>query len=292
MTTYFLSYARLDQTIALRFADDLIAAGVSVWVDQYDIRPSQHWDRAVESAVRSCEGMIVILSPNSANSPNVADEVSVAIESGKTVIPVLIETCTLPLRMTRMQFIDATRDYDSALQRCLAYVTAGEPPKPRALGEARAPAEPAVVIDPKVLADAERRLAGFMGPIAKRLVTDAASRAKGKADLYARLAESIPSEADRRSFLGWLTDEPRTPRGAPPPGAPTASEASEAEAISAEELQRIAKALTRHLGPIAPRLVDRERASATSKLDLCLRLGQRISHEGDRAAFLKEVQAS
>src|SRR5437764_7071487 len=68
MTTYFLSYARLDERVALRVADALIAAGVSVWVDQYDIRPSQHWDRAVETAVRGCEGMVVILSPRSADS--------------------------------------------------------------------------------------------------------------------------------------------------------------------------------------------------------------------------------
>ena len=47
MKTYFLSYARADERTALRFADDLIAGGVSVWVDQYDIRPSQHWGRAV-----------------------------------------------------------------------------------------------------------------------------------------------------------------------------------------------------------------------------------------------------
>ena len=122
MKTYFLSYARTDAKVALQFADDLIAAGVSVWVDQYDIRPSQHWDQAVETAVRSCEGLVVILSPRSAASPNVADEVSVAINAGKDVIPILIEACTPPLRMTRMQFIDATSDRAGALRRCLAAI--------------------------------------------------------------------------------------------------------------------------------------------------------------------------
>src|SRR5215469_6304069 len=122
MKTYFLSYARADEAIALKFADDLIAAGVQVWVDQYDIRPSQHWDRAVEAAVRSCEGMTVVLSPRSAASAAVADEVSVAIDMKKELIPILIEPCVLPLRMTRMHFIDAARDYDSALRRCLAAI--------------------------------------------------------------------------------------------------------------------------------------------------------------------------
>src|SRR5262249_18754498 len=93
MTTFFLSYARTNQEIALRFADALIEAGVSVWVDQYDILPSQHWDQAVETALRGCRGMLVMLSPASVASPNVADEVAVALESGKQVVPVLIEPC-------------------------------------------------------------------------------------------------------------------------------------------------------------------------------------------------------
>ncbi len=108
MTTYFLSYARADQEVALRFARDLISVGFSVWVDQFDIRPSQHWDRAVETAVRSCDAMIVILSPASAASPNVADEVTVAIDGGKRLIPILVQACALPLRMSRRQCIDAT----------------------------------------------------------------------------------------------------------------------------------------------------------------------------------------
>jgi hypothetical protein len=284
MTTFFLSYARADQEIALRFADDLIAAGVSVWVDQYDIRPSQHWDRAVETAVRGCEGMIVMLSPNSAASPNVADEVSVAIESGKQVVPVLIESCTVPLRMTRMQFIDATGDYQGALKRCLSFVSSGAGadvrPEPRP--------SPAPRLEPEMLRTAERRLTGFMGPIARRLVSAAAGQARTEAELYARLAESIPSEAERRSFLGWITEPAGQARVATPRRAPDREDSA---AVGPEDLQSIAWALTRYLGPIAAQLVEREKALAQSRAELCQRLGGRISHEAERAAFLKEVRA-
>ena len=127
MTTYFLSYARADQEVALRFARDLISVGFSVWVDQFDIRPSQHWDRAVETAVRGCEAMIVILSPASAASPNVADEVTVAIDGGKRIVPILVQPCSLPLRMSRMQFIDATAGYARALEHCVRALSQDEP---------------------------------------------------------------------------------------------------------------------------------------------------------------------
>jgi hypothetical protein len=198
MTTYFFSYARADAREALRFADDLIAAGVTVWVDQHDIRPSEHWDRAVESAVRACSGMIVILSPRSAASANVADEVSVAIQSGKTLIPIMIERCVLPLRMTRMQYIDATGDYSEALRSCLA-------------------------------------------------------------------------------AIGKMPVAPGAPRTAPPPS------------VSEAEAERLARALTHHLGPIAPHLVKRERARAADHAALVAALAAIIVDETDRAAFVREA---
>src|SRR5438445_13838214 len=117
---YFLSYSRADERFALRLAKDLRAHGVAMWVDQLDIRPSEHWDRAIERAVSASRGLVVILSPRSVASDNVADEISFAIDSGKSVLPVMIEKCVLPLRITRMHLIDATGIYDKALNQCLA----------------------------------------------------------------------------------------------------------------------------------------------------------------------------
>lgn len=288
MTTYFLSYARADQSIALRFADDLTAAGVSVWVDQYDIRPSQHWDRAVETAVRGCDGMVVMLSPSSAASPNVADEVNVALEGGKRVIPVLIEACTLPLRMSRMQFIDATADYKAALRRCLRFMDV--PLETDAHPEPKAPQAGPPRLAEEVVRTAQRRLTGFMGPIAGRLAAAAAAQASTPEELYVLLARSIPNEAERKSFLDWTKEPATTSRVTTPRQDPPPPEKGGAGA-SAEELQSIAKALTRFVGPIAAQLVQRETASAQSRLDLCRRLGERITHEVERAAFLKEVGA-
>jgi len=63
---FFLSYSRRDQDFALRLAGDLRSGGASIWIDQVDIRPSDRWDRTVETAVRDCDGIVLILSPRSA----------------------------------------------------------------------------------------------------------------------------------------------------------------------------------------------------------------------------------
>ncbi len=281
MTTYFMSYARADQDIALRFADDLMASGCSIWVDQYDIRPSQHWDRAVETAVRGCHGLIVMLSPASSASSNVADEVAVAIEGGKDVIPVLLHRCTIPLRMSRMQFIDATENYDMALRRCLASIAKAAPAPDHdahdlhdAPHPAAAPAAP--VLPEELLKRAERRLTGLMGPISARLVKVAARYAETEHALYHRLAESIPDAAGRASFLGWMG--PGESAGVATPRRPAEAPAeTPGDAASAKELEAITHALARQIGPIAVQLVNRENRTSPSTAELCRRVAERIA---------------
>jgi hypothetical protein len=280
VTTWFLSYARLDQAIALRLADDLIGAGVSVWVDQYDIQPSQHWDRAVEAAVRGCRGFIAVLSPAAVASPNVADEVSVAIDDGKSIIPVLVERCTLPLRMTRMQYLDATVDYDAALRRCLAAIRG-------AAGASPQPPEPSSMLPTAVLAEVERHLTGFIGPIAPHLVKQAALGAQTREALYAALATNLSDPVERKAFLAWVAS-PSVP-GRVVTARVQAPASRTALALDAGAVARLVQALTHHLGPIATQLVKREALLATTYDDLVHRLATRIPDEKGRAAFLKQI---
>lgn len=196
---FFLSYSRADQDVALRFARDLKAAGAAIWVDQFDIQPSARWDRAVEGGLRESVGIVLILSPRAAASENVLDEVSVTLDAGKKVIPVLIEACAPPLRLARVQFIDATHDYAGALERCKAAMSAVE-------GARAAPAPAAAASTPPGVAEAlAARLTPFLGPISRHLVEDEAGRARNVADLIARLAGRLPP-TDRAGFLASVRD--------------------------------------------------------------------------------------
>jgi hypothetical protein len=119
-TTIFVSYAREDSELALKLCGDLKIAGVNVWLDQLDIPPGKHWDRAVEEALERSKYLIVILSPSSVASDNVMDEVSYAIDEKKHIVPVIIGSCRLPLRLRRFEFIDFTGDYGSSLNKLLS----------------------------------------------------------------------------------------------------------------------------------------------------------------------------
>jgi hypothetical protein len=276
---FFLSYSRSDERVALRLAKDLRARGIAMWVDQLDIRPSEHWDRAIERAVASCKGLVVILSPRSVASDNVADEISFAIDSRKSVLPVMIERCNLPLRLTRMQVIDATDNYERALQQCfdeLALRTGSE------RSNMVTNETPRGRLDAAGVAKAKQHLSAIVGPIAGRLVDKAEARASSIGELYSILALHIDDSAERSKFVA-LAAVPVTLR---PPEAAMA-EPKPGSSIDAAEIESMTRVMTHYIGPIASVVVKRESREAGSLDQLRHQLAGHIPDEGQRAEFLK-----
>src|SRR5262249_13947520 len=97
-----------------------------------DILGGQRWDRAVEEALQTCQGMLAVLSPEALASHNVMDEVSYALEEGKIVIPIFLRPCTIPFRLRRLQYIDFTADYNTGFSQLLRALRIDRPSQPRA----------------------------------------------------------------------------------------------------------------------------------------------------------------
>lgn len=124
--TTFFSYARSDSDFVLTLARDLRQAGADVWLDQLDIEAGSRWDLSVGEALKNSKKMLVILSPDSVSSNNVMDEVSFALEAGKTVIPILFKPCDIPFRLKRVQHADFTKNYDDALKNLVQALKLGK----------------------------------------------------------------------------------------------------------------------------------------------------------------------
>lgn len=118
-TKYFVSYSREDSQFVLPFIKQLKILGAELWLDQVDIEAGKHWDKAIEEALSNCGGMIVILSPSSANSDNVLDEVAFAIERQIVIIPVIIKDTKIPFRLKRYEHIDFSQQYSDSLSKLL-----------------------------------------------------------------------------------------------------------------------------------------------------------------------------
>lgn len=126
----FISYAREDAEFVHRVAAELRQKGVSIWLDKFDIQPGDDWNRSVDTALEGCECFLLVVSPNSIASDNVMDELAAAVEDGKRIVPLLYQSCRMPLRIRRLHYIDFTSEYETAM-KALIDALAGLVPPPQ-----------------------------------------------------------------------------------------------------------------------------------------------------------------
>ena len=113
----FLSYSRVNKDFAIKLAKELKSEGFDIWLDQLDIPAGSRWDREVEKALRESEIFMIILTKSSVDSENVLDEIGYAIDNSKRFLPVLLESCEVPLRLRRFQYVDFTnKSFDDGVE--------------------------------------------------------------------------------------------------------------------------------------------------------------------------------
>lgn len=87
------AYAQSDREFALSLAHQLMEQGHQVWMDRLALLPGDNWPLEIGKALRDCDAMVVLLSPNSARSEGQRHEIDYALSSDQyagRVIPVFI----------------------------------------------------------------------------------------------------------------------------------------------------------------------------------------------------------
>jgi hypothetical protein len=92
----FLSYTTPDRTRVLALADRLEAAGMRVWVDRRSLVGGSSWDASIVDAISRCAVFVLTCSAISLASPNVQQEVRLAWEEQRPVLPLLLERAEIP----------------------------------------------------------------------------------------------------------------------------------------------------------------------------------------------------
>jgi len=113
----FISYSRSDRDAALRIADGLRARGRTLWVDWEGIAPTAEWMSEIRSGIDHAQGVLFLLSPQSATSRVCAEEVAHAAKAGKRIVPVVVsdtESAQLPEEIRRRQWVFARPSDDLA----------------------------------------------------------------------------------------------------------------------------------------------------------------------------------
>jgi predicted ATPase len=92
----FLSYASEERNRALHIADALEGAGLSVWIDRRGIAVGRRWSREIAAAIRSCTAFAVLCSAGSMRSRNVRQELQLAWDFDRPILPLLLEPIAFP----------------------------------------------------------------------------------------------------------------------------------------------------------------------------------------------------
>jgi hypothetical protein len=119
---FFISYSAVDgKDFSLKLADELAVGPptVPIWVDKRNLRPSEDWDEQIVEGIKSCKGMIFVMTEDSVQPLSVCkNEWGRALRYKKPIIPLLVHRdAELPFRLGSREYIDCTGSFDTALAR-------------------------------------------------------------------------------------------------------------------------------------------------------------------------------
>ena len=92
----FCSYSRKDGDYAKKIVEFVASHGYAVWMDQSGIDGASIWTETIVEAIDESAAVILLVSNHSVHSPHVLKEISLSVEKGKIVFPLMIGKTDLP----------------------------------------------------------------------------------------------------------------------------------------------------------------------------------------------------
>lgn len=89
MGHFFIAYSRRDFYFTESLFYALSSKGINAWMDVWKITPGDDWDHAITNAIQSSQGLILIATKESLQSPYVKDEICWAFQAQKPIYLVI-----------------------------------------------------------------------------------------------------------------------------------------------------------------------------------------------------------
>jgi WD40 repeat protein len=118
--TAFISYSSQDAHFVERLAKGLLASGIKVWFDKWEIRVGDSLIDMIQKGLSENDFLIVVLSQSSVESPWVRRELNVALmgeleKQHVIVLPVVIDDCEIPVFLKEKRYADFRKPFESGL---------------------------------------------------------------------------------------------------------------------------------------------------------------------------------
>lgn len=120
MVRVFVSYSNRDRGFVEQLVHDLQENGINPWYDRWEMLPGDSLMQKIGDAILENEYLVVVLSPNSAESEWVKRELGLALtrefrERRVQVIPALLQDCSIPAFLQDKVYADFRSDYHQGL---------------------------------------------------------------------------------------------------------------------------------------------------------------------------------
>lgn len=102
----FLSYSSKDAAFAAHLKGVIEEMGYEAWIDHSHIKAGAVWLRSIEEGLKTCSGMVLIMSQSAMASHFVTAEYLAIIRMKKPLIPVLFAPCEIPIVLEIIHRID------------------------------------------------------------------------------------------------------------------------------------------------------------------------------------------
>lgn len=120
MANLFISHSSVDKPMVRRLATNLLADGVPVWLDSWELELGDSLLDKIYTGIESSGALLLAMSKNSTASGWVNKELNAALmkeqQLGRTfVIPARLDDCPLPLKIADRLYADFSSGFSAPL---------------------------------------------------------------------------------------------------------------------------------------------------------------------------------
>ena len=121
-TQVYITYSRKDKEFAQRLVESLKRSDITVWIDYEQLVSTENWMTGIEQGIQNSEAYIFILSPDSLKSTAANQELKLATNANKRVIPIVardVDYKEVPIELSSLNwiFMRSQDDFESSYSK-------------------------------------------------------------------------------------------------------------------------------------------------------------------------------